>query len=96
MTELAAHLGPFLREHLPRDRGASPNTVETYAYSFQLLACFTAERPRYVACNISVHMLRSVLCCGSLNTFGWAVASCESPQHNIRDTARIWWPGVRP
>ena len=53
MTELAAHLGPFLREHLPRDRGASPNTVETYAYSFQLLACFTAERPRYVACNIS-------------------------------------------
>ena len=57
MTELAAHLGPFLREHLPRDRGASPNTVETYAYSFQLLACFTAERLGIRPCQIEIEQL---------------------------------------
>ena len=44
MTELASHLGVFLREHLPRDRNASRNTVHSYADSFQLLVCFAAER----------------------------------------------------
>ena len=44
MTELASHLGVFLREHLPRDRNASRHTVQSYADSFQLLVCFAAER----------------------------------------------------
>ena len=33
-----------MRECLPRDRGASAHTCETYAYAFQLLVCFAAER----------------------------------------------------
>ena len=33
MTELASHLGVFLREHLPRDRNASRHTVQSYADS---------------------------------------------------------------
>jgi hypothetical protein len=33
MTALAPHLAAFLREHLPRERQASPHTCETYAYS---------------------------------------------------------------
>ncbi|WP_446685696.1 hypothetical protein [Neoaquamicrobium sediminum] len=36
MTALAPHLTAFLREHLPHERRASPNTCEAYAYSFQL------------------------------------------------------------
>jgi integrase/recombinase XerD len=44
MTALAPHLGAFLREHLPRERGASEQTCETYAYAFQLLVCFAAHR----------------------------------------------------
>ncbi len=44
MTSLAPSLATFLREHLPRDRRASPNTCESYAYSFQLLVTFAAER----------------------------------------------------
>lgn len=44
MTALAPHLGSFLRDHLPRDRRASLHTCEAYATSFQLLACFGAER----------------------------------------------------
>jgi integrase/recombinase XerD len=41
---LAAHLSAFLREHLPRERNASPHTCDAYAYAFQLLVCFAADR----------------------------------------------------
>lgn len=41
---LAVQLSAFLREHLPRERKASPHTCETYAYAFQLLVCFAASR----------------------------------------------------
>jgi hypothetical protein len=44
MTALALHLTSFLREHLPRERGASPHTVAAYAHSFTLLVRFAAER----------------------------------------------------
>jgi len=46
MTALAPSLTAFLREHLPRDRRASPHTCEAYAYSFQLLVTFVAQRIR--------------------------------------------------
>ena len=44
MTALAPHISAFLREHLPRERKASQHTCEAYAYSFQLLVCFAADR----------------------------------------------------
>ena len=44
MTQLAPHLTTFLREHLPRERRASIHTCDAYAYSFQLLLKFTAQR----------------------------------------------------
>ena len=44
MTALAPSLAAFLREHLPRDRRASPHTCEAYAYSFQLLVTFVGQR----------------------------------------------------
>jgi integrase/recombinase XerD len=44
MTALAPHLTTFLREHLPRERKASPHTCEAYATSFQLLVTFAARR----------------------------------------------------
>jgi site-specific recombinase XerD len=43
MTVLAPHLTAFLREHLPRDRNASPHTVATYAHCFALLVRFAAR-----------------------------------------------------
>jgi site-specific recombinase XerD len=43
MTALAPPLATFLREHLPRDRRASPHTCDAYAYSFQLLVTFAAR-----------------------------------------------------
>jgi site-specific recombinase XerD len=44
MTPLASHLSAFLREYLPRDRGASPHTVEIYAQGLSLLIRFAASR----------------------------------------------------
>ena len=44
MTALAPYLSSFLREHLPKERGASQHTSEAYASSFQLLVCFAADR----------------------------------------------------
>jgi integrase/recombinase XerD len=44
MTPLAPHLSAFLRDRLPRERGASPHTCDAYAYAFQLLLTFAAKR----------------------------------------------------
>ena len=43
-TIFADYLSDFLREYLPRERRASVHTCETYAYTFQLLVCFAANR----------------------------------------------------
>src|SRR5437660_9888674 len=37
MISIAPHITAFLRERLPIERMASPNTCDTYAYAFQLL-----------------------------------------------------------
>ena len=34
----------FMREHMPQQRGYSPHSCETYAYSFRLLLAFVARR----------------------------------------------------
>ncbi len=44
MNSLATHLSVFLREYLPRERRTSPHTAEAYAYAFELLVCFAAEK----------------------------------------------------
>jgi integrase/recombinase XerD len=57
MTALAPSLADFLREHLPRDRRASPHTCEAYAYSFQLLVTFAAQRLGTKPCRLEVEHL---------------------------------------
>ncbi len=44
MTPIAPHISAFLREHLPRQTGASVQTCESYAYAFQLLFTFASQR----------------------------------------------------
>ncbi len=61
MTDLASHLGVFLREHLPRDRNANHHSVQSYADSFQLLACFAAERLGVRPCRIEIEQLTAPL-----------------------------------
>jgi integrase/recombinase XerD len=57
MTALAPSLAAFLREHLPRDRRASPHTCAAYAYSFQLLVTFAARRLLTKPCQLEIEHL---------------------------------------
>lgn len=57
MKDLASYLSAFLNEHLPRERGASPHTCQSYAYSFQLLVRFAAERHRVKPSGLSLDHL---------------------------------------
>jgi site-specific recombinase XerD len=47
MTKLAPLITGFLRDQMPRQRGYSPQSCETYAFSFKLLFDFAARRARY-------------------------------------------------
>jgi integrase/recombinase XerD len=54
MTALAPHLTRFLGEHMPREQRASPHTCDAYAYSFQLLVTFAAQRLRKLPSQMEV------------------------------------------
>jgi site-specific recombinase XerD len=61
MTSLAPYLEVFLREYLPRDRRVSVHTIDAYAYAFQLLVCFAAERLRVVPSGLQIEQLDAPL-----------------------------------
>lgn len=44
MTPIAPHITAFLREQLPRHRGASQHTCDAYAYAFKLLFEYASTR----------------------------------------------------
>lgn len=67
MTALAPHLTRFLREHLPRERNASPHTVAGYANSFMLLVRFAAERLKRRPTDLTVEDLIPELVLGFLD-----------------------------
>ena len=57
MTELAPRLGSFLQEYLPRHKGASRHTMESYALCYRLLAVFAAERHGVRPCGLQIEHL---------------------------------------
>ena len=61
MTDLGRNLGVFLRVYLPRDRGASRHTIESYKVSLKLLVLFAAERLSVRPCVIEVEQLTTQL-----------------------------------
>ena len=61
MTLLAPHLAAFIRDHLPRDRACSRHTCEAYAYAFQLLLGFSAERCRTAPSSLTLEQLDAPL-----------------------------------
>jgi site-specific recombinase XerD len=61
MTTLAPQLSSFLREHLPKERGASQHTCEAYAQSFQLLLGFAARRLKIKPSKIEIERLDAPL-----------------------------------
>src|SRR5215813_11489603 len=61
MTAVAPHLTAFLREHLPKERRASPHTCEAYADSFRILLGFAAHRLGTRPCRLEVEQLDAPL-----------------------------------
>jgi len=66
MNPLATHLSAFLREYLPRERRTSPHTTETYAYAFELLVCYAADKFSCLPSELELFQLDSVLILGFL------------------------------
>jgi site-specific recombinase XerD len=61
MTPIAPHITAFLRERLPLQRGASPNTCESYAYTFQLLFEFASARFKVTPSKLCIEQIDSIL-----------------------------------
>src|SRR5215471_9856535 len=86
MTALAPHLTTFLREHLPHERKASPNTCAAYAYSFQLLLCFAAARLKVKPSLLEIEQFDAPL----ILTF---LKHIESERRNSPRTRNARWQG---
>ena len=61
MTPLAPLITNFLRDYMPRQRGYSPQTCETYAVSFKLLLEFAATRTGTRPSRLSIEQLDASL-----------------------------------
>ena len=61
MTPIAPHISTFLRERLPHQRGASPHTCDSYAYSFQLLLTFASQRWGVLPSQLALEQLDAPL-----------------------------------
>ena len=67
MTPLAPYLSAFLREHLPRERGASQHTIASYAHCYRLLLTFAAERRKTRPSRLGIEDLDATLICAFLD-----------------------------
>jgi integrase/recombinase XerD len=73
----------FLREYLPRHRGASPHTCDSYAYSFQSLIEFAAERFNTAPSALALEQLDAPLISAYLEHLQ-GVRANSSETRNIR------------
>lgn len=82
MTPLGPHLTVFLREYLPNQREMSVQTSDTYAYAFQLLVCFTAERLKITPSELSVEQLDPTLVLAFLEHLEKARKNCARTRNS--------------
>lgn len=61
MTPVAPHITAWLRQRLPTERGASPNTCDSYVYAFQLLFAFAAVQIGVTPSNLAFEQLDAPL-----------------------------------
>jgi integrase/recombinase XerD len=61
MTLLAPLITGFLRDYMPRQRGYSSHSCETYAHSFRLLFTYAAERLRTKPSQLHIEQLDAAL-----------------------------------
>ena len=66
MTSLAPHIAAFLQDHLAVQRGASPHTCDTHAYSFQLLFKYASDKEGMPPSELSLEQIDAPLVTGFL------------------------------
>ncbi len=54
MIKLACPVEKFLREYLPRDKGASRHTIDSYALCLKLLVVFAAQKHKTRPCKLEI------------------------------------------
>ncbi len=79
MTLIAPHISAFLRDRLPRQRGASPETCATYAYAFKLLFQYASARFQVPPSQLGLEQLDAPLILAFLD---WL----ETTRHNCPST----------
>ena len=67
MTPIAPYISAFLQQRLPVERGASENTCDSYAYSFQLLFLYAAQRFKIEPSALLFEQLDALLVVDFLN-----------------------------
>lgn len=88
MTSLAPHMEAFLREHLVRHRGASQDTCDSYAYSFQSLFEFAAGKLKVAPSALMLEQLDATLVSGFLQHL-------ETTRGNSAETRNIRLAAIR-
>lgn len=82
MTPIAPHMTYFLREHLPRERRSSDQTCETYAYSYQLLVRFAADRLCTQPSELALEQIDAPLVLAFLDHLEAARGNCPRTRNN--------------
>ena len=88
MSALAPHMEAFLREHLVRHRGASQHTCDSYAYSFQSLFEFAANKLKVAPSALMLEQLDATL----ISTF---LEHLETTRGNSAETRNIRLAAIR-
>ncbi len=88
MTPIAPHIEAYLREPLGRHRDASPHTCDSYAYSFQLLFEFAAQRFHVAPSALQLEQLDAPL-------IGAFLEYLEDTRHNASQTRNIRLAAIR-
>ena len=68
MTPIAPHISAYLQQRLPLQRNASPNTVESYAYAFQLLFEYASQSLKVAPSDLTLEQIDAPLI---LNFLTW-------------------------
>ncbi len=81
MTPLAPHISAFFVDHLADQRDASPNTRETYSYSFQLLLEYASTKIKIAPSKLCLEHIDSPL----VSSFLEHLESCRQNSPSTRN-----------
>ena len=81
MTPIAPHIEAFLRERLPRQRGASQHTCETYAFAFKLLFEYASTRFKVLPSQLALEQIDAPLILDFLAMLESERANCASTRN---------------